>query len=417
MQSAWSDDAARDLVRHHAARGVAEDLALRTYTSRLLGQVPRLVMHGGGNTSVKTRLPDLFGDPVDVLCVKGSGRDLATIEPDGHPAVRLAPLFRLRTLERLSDEDMVNAQRQNLLDTAAPNPSVETLLHAYLPHKFVDHTHAVISTAIAAQPDVEAVCRHVFRGRVGFVPYIMPGFALAKAAASAYEAAPEVEGLLLARHGLFTFAATARASYELMIEFVTAAEVFVRAEGRDRPALHPVLLPPQPPVASLLPRLRGVLGARSAAGARHWLLSFRTSAAIRRFVDGQGLADYGTRGVATPEQVIRIKRSPVILPAAGGDPLGGDPDAWERACGEAVDAFIAEYGAYFERGNRRAGGGKQALDPIPRVLAIPGLGIVGVGAHRVGRGGLGGHGRGVARGGARCGADRRVRVDHRGRAL
>jgi rhamnose utilization protein RhaD (predicted bifunctional aldolase and dehydrogenase) len=184
MDSLWSDEDARACVARYATLGVGEDLALRTYTSRLLGRVPRLVMHGGGNTSVKTRLPDLFGEAVDVLCVKGSGRDLAVIEPDGHPAVRRQPLDRLRRLAALSDEDMVNAQRQNLLDTNAPNPSVETLLHAYLPHKFIDHTHSVTSTAIACLPDAEAVCTRIFGGRVAFVPYIMPGFQLAKTASS-----------------------------------------------------------------------------------------------------------------------------------------------------------------------------------------------------------------------------------------
>ncbi len=239
MQSLWSDAEAERLVRHYEARGVSRDLALRTYTSRLLGQVPRLVMHGGGNTSVKTRLPDLFGEMVDVLCVKGSGRDLATIEPDGHPAVRLQPLSRLRALDRLSDEDMVNAQRQNLLDTAAPNPSVETLLHAYLPHKFIDHTHSVTSTAIACLPDADAVCRRIYGDRVGFVPYIMPGFALAKEAADVYERAPQVQGLLLGKHGIFTFADTARDAYALMIEFVTLAEEFIAAHGREPASLHP----------------------------------------------------------------------------------------------------------------------------------------------------------------------------------
>ena len=376
MQSLWSDAEAERLVRHYQALGVNRDLALRTYTSRLLGQVPRLVMHGGGNTSVKTHLADLFGEMVEVLCVKGSGRDLATIEPDGHPAVRLQPLFRLRALDRLSDEDMVNAQRQNLLDTAAPNPSVETLLHAYLPHKFIDHTHSVTSTAIACLPDAEAVCRRIFGDRVGFVPYIMPGFALAKEAADVYERAPQVQGLLLGKHGIFTFADTARGAYELMIEFVTLAEDFIAEHGREPASLHPVALPAAlAPFEAVLPTLRGVLGARSAEGGAHWLLSPRTDARIRRFVDGQGLEDYAARGVATPEQVIRIKQRPAILPA----PDQGDLAGWAAAADRATAGFIESYRDYFARQDRRVGGGRRALDPIPRVLAIRGLGIVGVG--------------------------------------
>ncbi len=136
---------------------------------------PELVLHGGGNTSVKTQVTGLLGEAIDVLCVKGSGWDLATIEPAGHPAVRLEPLRELRALERLSDEDMVAAQRRNLIDPAAPNPSVEALLHAFLPHTFVDHTHATALLALADQPDAEAVCREVYGERVVLVPYVMPG--------------------------------------------------------------------------------------------------------------------------------------------------------------------------------------------------------------------------------------------------
>ncbi len=138
MQSLWSDAEAERLVAHYAGDGVTEDVALRVYTSRLLGGDPRLVLHGGGNTSVKTVVLDLLGEGAEVLCVKGSGWDMAAIEPAGLPAVRLAPLRKLRGRAQLSDEEMVRVQRANLIDPAAPNPSVETLLHAFLPHKFVD---------------------------------------------------------------------------------------------------------------------------------------------------------------------------------------------------------------------------------------------------------------------------------------
>ena len=138
--------------------GVGRDLALRVYTTRLLGRDPKLVLHGGGNTSVKTMMPDLLGEQVEVLCVKGSGSDMATIEPAGLPAVRLARLRKLRARDRLSDEDMVRIQRENLLDPTAPNPSVETLLHAFLPHKFIDHTHASAVLSLVDQPDGEEIC-------------------------------------------------------------------------------------------------------------------------------------------------------------------------------------------------------------------------------------------------------------------
>ncbi|MCB8882509.1 bifunctional aldolase/short-chain dehydrogenase [Acidisoma cellulosilytica] len=377
MKSLWSDDDARACVRHYAERGVGEDLALRTYTSRLLGSVPWLVMHGGGNTSVKTQLPDLFGQPVDVLCIKGSGRDLAVIEPDGHPAVRRAPLDQFRKLERMSDEEMVNAQRQNLLDTTAPNPSVETLLHAYLPQKFIDHTHSVVSTAIACLPDAEAVCARIFGGRVGFVPYIMPGFQLAKAAGDAFDRDPSVQGLLLAKHGIFTMGQTAREAYELMIEMVTLMERYVAENGQDNPGLHPVTLPADPaPASAIFPVLRGILAKYAPAGVpTRWLLNHRSSDRILHFVNGSALADYGKRGVATPEQVIRIKSAPAILPAASTSDLAN----WAAEAETAIADFIADYDDYFARHNARVGGIKKPLDPLPRVLAIPGFGIVGIG--------------------------------------
>src|SRR5260370_19957768 len=187
MQSQWSDDDSETIVRHYAGRGVNGDLAWRVYPSRLLGRDRRLVLHGGGNTSVKTRATDLIGDAVEVLCVKGSGWDMGAIEPAGLPAVRLAPLRRLRARESLSDEDMVNFQRTNLIDAGAPNPSVETLLHAFLPHKFIDHTHSTAVPTLADQPDCAEICRAIYGRLMGLVPYIMPGFTLAKKAAGFYD--------------------------------------------------------------------------------------------------------------------------------------------------------------------------------------------------------------------------------------
>src|SRR6476659_497730 len=194
MQSAWNDRDAEAAVARYKSLG--RDLSLRVYTTRLLGKDPRLVLHGGGNTSVKTRLADLNGEDVDVLCVKGSGWDMGSIEPAGLPAVRLAPLLKLRARDTLSDEEMVRLQRANLIDPAAPNPSVETLLHAFLPHAFVDHTHSTAVLSLTDQPDGEKLCEEVHGKRLGYVPYIMPGFALAKAAADAFERRRSVEGLI-----------------------------------------------------------------------------------------------------------------------------------------------------------------------------------------------------------------------------
>ena len=176
---------------------------------------------------------DFTGDEVEVLCVKGSGWDMADIEPAGLPAVRLAPLRDLLALERLSDEDMVNFQRRNLLDASAPNPSVETLLHAFLPHKFIDHTHSNAVLALTDQPDGADLCREVYGERVALVPYVMPGFALAKSCAAVHAAHPEAETLILLKHGIFTMGASAREAYERMIEMASLAEARLATGPQD----------------------------------------------------------------------------------------------------------------------------------------------------------------------------------------
>src|SRR5215475_13455193 len=201
MQSSWSDADAARIVERYASEGVGRDLALRVYTSRLLGREPRLVLHGGGNTSVKTAMRDLLDEEVEVLCVKGSGWDMAAIEPAGLPAVRLAPLRKLRHRAMLGDEEMVRLQRASLIDPGAPNPSVETLLHAFLPHKYVDHTHSTAVLSLIDQPNAAERCADLFGRRMGLVPYIMPGFSLAKKAAEIFEEDPTVEGLVLLKHG------------------------------------------------------------------------------------------------------------------------------------------------------------------------------------------------------------------------
>src|SRR5690349_17404757 len=210
MKSGWVDSEAQAAIDRYAAQGVGRDLAARVYTTRLLGRDPRLVLHGGGNTSVKTTMRDLLGEEVAVLCVKGSGADMAGIEPAGLPAVRRERLRKLRSRTELSDEDMVRVQRENLLEPAAPNPSVETLLHAFLPHRFVDHTHANAILSLVDQEDGDLFCADVYGGRVGVVPYIMPGFRLAARAADIYQLKPNVQGLILQKHGIVTFGATAR---------------------------------------------------------------------------------------------------------------------------------------------------------------------------------------------------------------
>ena len=371
MKSLWNEADARAAVARYADKGVESPLALRTYSARLLGADPRLVLHGGGNTSVKTSATDVLGETVAVLCVKGSGWDLATIEPAGHPAVRLASLLRLRDLQSLSDEDMVNAQRQNLIDANAPTPSVETLLHAFIPETYIDHTHALPVLALANQPGAAGLIEEVFGDRVAIVPYTRPGFDLAKAAAWAWEGRPGVEGLILLNHGIFSFGPTARESYERMIALVTRAEVYIGGSGRPRPAAGR----PDVPAAEILPLVRGVLAEVAAScESRRWILDSRRTGPARTVADDAALGEWAGRGVATPDHVIRTKPGPLVLPAPSADLA-----EWRSAALAAASAFVRGYEAYFARNAARYPGGKTRLDPLPRVIAIPGLGLIGLG--------------------------------------
>jgi rhamnose utilization protein RhaD (predicted bifunctional aldolase and dehydrogenase)/NAD(P)-dependent dehydrogenase (short-subunit alcohol dehydrogenase family) len=375
MQSAWNDRDAEAAVARYKSLG--RDLSLRVYTTRLLGKDPRLVLHGGGNTSVKTRLADLNGEQVDVLCVKGSGWDMGSIEPAGLPAVRLAPLLKLRGREKLSDEEMVRLQRANLIDPAAPNPSVEALLHAFIPHKFIDHTHSTAVLALTDQPDGEALCREVFGARVGYVPYLMPGFGLAKAAAAVFDADPSVEGLILVKHGIFSFGADAREAYERMIALVTLAEE--RLTRQRKPAFTGAKLPAcRARVADVAPIIRGACSLPEEKIEGDWkrfILDFRGSDAVMNFVNGSEVARYGQAGVVTPDHNIRIKNRPLAVAA----PSDGDLSGFKSSVRDAVAAYGEYYKGYFDRNNARVGGIKTMLDPLPRVMLVPGVGLFGLG--------------------------------------
>ncbi|MEN0087393.1 MAG: bifunctional aldolase/short-chain dehydrogenase [Pseudomonadota bacterium] len=376
MKNTWNDADAQQLVSELATQGINEDLALRTYTTRLLGRVPQLVLHGGGNTSVKTTQTDLTGQEWDVLCVKGSGWDMGVIEPAGLPAVKLEPLLRTRHFDALSDEHMVELQRSNLLDPKSPNPSVETLLHAFLPHKFVDHTHSTGILSVIDQPNSFEFYQALFEEDFGFVPYIMPGFDLAKKAAEVFEERPDVTGLILDKHGIFTFAQTAKAAYDLMIDAVTKAEDHVNA-NRKFTSFHSVKLPHNiADVSHVLPIIRGAVAQKLPDGEyARFVCEHRTNDQIRDFVDAAELADFATRGMPTPDLSIRIKHKPLILPAPNADGLA----AFHADVAKAVQDYVEDYTAYFTEHDAKDEVERTMLDPMPRLALVPGFGIVGLG--------------------------------------
>lgn len=376
-QNLWNDqDAAQWTAKtdNEADRLLAE----RVYSSRIIGADPDLVMHGGGNTSVKVKRADLFGAEIDVLHVKGSGWDLDTLEAPGLPGVRMEPLMALRQLDALSDEDMVNVQRANLIDTTAPNPSVETLLHAYLPHRFVDHTHATAFLALANLPDAEKAVDEIFGGRLVCVPYIMPGFALAKKAADVFDANPDCDGMVLLKHGHFTFGHTAKQSYDRVIEHTNAVEEWLahRANGRTFARTVNRTRMPDAAAAEVLPVLRGAIaklrGDHHGTAAMPVVTDLRTSDVIDAFLTNADLGTLSQRGVGSPDHVIRTKGRMLVLTRK-------DIDTGADAISAKVQAYAEAYTAMFARQNARVGGHKIMLEPHPCVAWIEGVGIAGIG--------------------------------------
>ncbi len=376
MKSRWSESERRTVAEAYVKAGVNPDLALRVYTTRLLGGDPELVLHGGGNTSVKTQFAELDGRETPVICVKGSGWDMATIEPPGLPAVRLPELAALARFERLSDLDMVREQHRLLIDPNAPNPSVEAILHALIPARHVDHTHANAIVALTNQPDGEALTRETFPDSL-IVPYVMPGFDLAKACAKYLAEAPKATSMVLLKHGVFTWDDDARASYEAMIELVDRAERRL-AKGRARPFAAAAIPAALAAPAAFLPILRGRLAQQTGleGAPRRTVLTLRTSPQILDLCNAPNAAELVSRGNATPEHVIHIKRKGVALPA----PEAGKLDAFAAALDKALAEYVADYSRYFERNQTRVGGALTMLDPLPRVFYIAGVGIVAAGA-------------------------------------
>jgi rhamnose utilization protein RhaD (predicted bifunctional aldolase and dehydrogenase)/NAD(P)-dependent dehydrogenase (short-subunit alcohol dehydrogenase family) len=376
MQSKWSQAEFDAVVGAYEQAGVNRDVAIRTYTTRLLGSVPQLVLHGGGNTSVKTTLIDHDGTAVEVLCVKGSGWDMGKIEPAGLPALRLAPLKAMVEYETLSDDDMVMLQRRLLLDPAAPNPSVEAILHAILPFKHVDHTHANAIVALTNQPKGEAIIRDLFPEMI-IVPYVMPGFDLSKACLEAFSKRPEAPGMILLKHGIFTWSDDPREAYENMIAAIDRAEKRI-AEGEASPFGRFIAkAEPLASVSDIAPILRGAIAlpGQEEGRFRRFVLEHRTNDRILDFCGAPNVADLVRRGNATPEHVIHIKRFGIALPA----PQANELETWGEKVTAAVSAYISDYKAYFERNNARCGGGKTMLDPMPRVFYIEGIGLFAAG--------------------------------------
>ncbi|MBI5462962.1 MAG: bifunctional aldolase/short-chain dehydrogenase [Gammaproteobacteria bacterium] len=349
MQNLWNDDEAAQFPG---------DLGQRIYSSRLLGRDTSLVLHGGGNTSVKIRETNLLGDAEDILYVKGSGWDLEFIEAGGFAPVRMAHLLRLAQLPTLSDPQMVNELRTHMTDASAPTPSVEAILHAILPYKYVDHTHADAVVTLCNTPSGERRIRDLYGERVVVIPYIMPGFDLARLCAEIFprEANRQTLGMVLMNHGVFSFGATAREAYTRMIELVGMVEDALKTRQAWAVNWAPRVpdVPAAQPLRAELAMLRREIAQQ--VGAPVILHSVRDAQALgfARRADVDVLAQ---QGPATPDHVIRTKRVPL---------LGRDVTGYVEAYRKYFDAHVGE-------------SAKTMLDPAPRVILDPELGLCAAG--------------------------------------
>ena len=347
MRSLWNDEEAKQFQG---------ELGLRVYTSRLLGRDRSLVLHGGGNTSVKIREKNLFGEEETILYVKGSGWDLETIEPQGFSPVRLAHVLRLAELPALSDPEMVNQLVTHMLKASAPAPSIETILHGLMPQKFVDHTHADAVLSVSNTKDGDKRIREVYGRRCVVIPYLMPGFDLAQYCAREFKrlGTPETMGMVLLNHGIFSFGETARESYERMIELVTLAEEYLESKRAWSVATRPSQ-PPKPQAiaqAELRRRLSETAGAPI-------ILRTVTNERTLGFARHPDLARISQQGPATPDHVIRTKRTPML--------------------GTDVLRYTETYGRYFDEHAPKAKEPKTILDPAPRVILDPAFGLAAAG--------------------------------------
>ncbi len=348
MKSLWNSD---------IAAGFEGDLGLRVYTSRLLGQNKDLVLHGGGNTSVKITENNILGNDVDLLYVKGSGWDLETIDRPGFPAVQIEHLCALSKLESLSDPEMVNEIKTHMTNASAPTPSVEAILHAILPFKFVDHTHADAVVTLTNTPDGLKRIQEVYGDRVVVIPYVMPGFDLARKCAEIYtaESTDKTIGMVLMNHGIFSFADTARDSYERMIELVTLAEDFIRGSKAWGLPARRIEFNGDIKAVELASLRKDI----SRAAGQAMIMFTRTDQRTLSFSNRDDIKIISQQGPATPDHVIRTKRIPMI--------------------GRNVGSYMEDYKTYFNRHAAVSKEQKTMLDSAPRVVLDNKFGLCSIG--------------------------------------
>ena len=371
MKNDWSKKIAKKYIKTYKKLGFSKDLALRVYTTRLLGRNKELVLHGGGNTSVKTTIKDIDGKKYNVLCVKGSGWDMAEIEPPGLPAVKLEPLLALKKKKYLSDEDMVAYQKRNLINIKSPNPSVETFLHAFLPFKYVDHTHADAVLNITNRPGGLNFCKKIFGKKVSIVPYVMPGFMLAKKINEVYSKNPNINCLILMNHGIFTFSDNCKEAYDLMIKYVSKAERAVKKlKSKKIKQIKKFNTKFNP--HEVAPIIRGLL---SEDKDQKFVINYRLNKHLKYFINGKNVRSYSSRGTATPDHVIRVKPFPLIITPKKNSSI----EDFKKTAQKAFEDYRKKYIHYFNINSKKVKGKKVMLDTSPRVVLVQNVGMFSVG--------------------------------------
>ena len=372
MKNNWSQNSAEKYLKKYKNIGFSKDLALRVYTPRRLGRNKELVLHGGGNTSVKTTAKDIDGKKYDVLCVKGSGWDMADIEPEGLPAVKLEPLLALKKKKYLSDEDMVSFQKRNLINIKSPNPSVETFLHAFLPFKFVDHTHADAILNVTNRPGGLKFCNKIFSNKVGVVPYIMPGFKLAKKVNEIYSKNPNINCLILMNHGIFTFGDDAKETYDLMIKYVSQAERAVK-KLKAKKIKQINKFSTKFNAHEISPIIRGLLSDNNPD--QKFIVNYKLNNNIKYFMNGKNVRTYSSKGTATPDHVIRVKPFPLIITPKKNSSIHD----FKLTASKAIKNYRKKYIKYFNKNKNKVKEKKVMLDTSPRVVFVQNIGMFSIG--------------------------------------
>jgi len=379
--SAFSETAAKEFVEHYP--DIPEELALRIYTSRLIGGNAHLVLHGGGNTSVKLNQRNIFKENQEILYVKGSGVDLASIEPQGYSGLDISFLRKLRNLNSLSDEEMENQLEIRKVKSSSPNPSVEALLHAFLPHKYIDHTHADSVLILTNLKHGKSLIKKALGSKVAVLPYTSSGLPLAQEVVSRYEKDTDIEAIVILNHGIFTFSEDARTSYERMIDYVNRAESFVKKELRGK-----TLMTPRTDIASfknmetvtarVAQTVRGVCAHQASDGSlRRFYVETRNEPDLLKISLSREAKTICASGVLTPDHAIRTKNKMVYV-----ESVQENDNDLKDIIKRNVESFKQHYHHYFHEQQNNKGLDRKELDPYPPVLLIAGLGLISLGFTR-----------------------------------